>query len=423
MNSSGNELRDYLANVVAVALTDGSISPKEAAAIERIRADIKATKSDLNKATKLVEGGVHKVKKLGRFSAQISNLEAMIYVALVDGVLSEGESNIVGELAADIGLDQKQLDQITAETSAEIANDTIQVKCRSCAALISGGAKFCPSCGSPIPNSDAVEDQSSSYTIPQTGFAIEFGESNALNFQAALDHAKTSATFGSALKGNKCWYVAGWPKEAFDGVYKLANLLSGLRNRRLFLDGAEQPWDDVFQFSWCARQREQAYRPTEYCFGLDEKRLNPFGCKQLRMEWSGWSDWFSLGAFRNSGRKSGKPIWVFDKDKIRHQVNTNLFKFRFCPHLRAGLTESIIEALPDEVDPAADSDWEYKDSYDAVPGSVKIVENQGGEGFSMRVERDVFGVRPRGLNALRDILTLAFQNAGIEDLSVDDLVK
>lgn len=414
---------DYLANVVTVALADGAISPKEAAAIERVRGAIKATKTDLNKATKLVEGGVHKVRKFGKFSTQISNLEAMVYVALVDGVLSEGESDIIGELAADIGLEQKQLDQISTETSAEIANDMVQVKCPSCSALIAAEAKFCPSCGSPIPTSSHVETIGSSYTIPQTGFAIEFAESNALNFQAALDHAKTSATFGSALKGNKCWYVAGWPKEAFDGVYKLANLLSGLRNRRLFLDGAEQSWEDVFQFTWCARQREQAYRPTEYCFGLDEKRLNPFGCKQLRMEWAGWSDWFSLGTFRSSGRKSGKPVWIFDKDKIRHQVNTNLFRFRFCPHIRIGLIESIIEALPDEVDPAADSNWEYKDSYDAVPGSVKIVENQGGEGFSMRVEREVFGVRPRGLNALHDILTLAIQNAAIDDLNVDNLLK
>jgi uncharacterized tellurite resistance protein B-like protein len=417
------ELISYLANVIAVARADGSVSAKEATAIERIRSDLGAKKSDLNKALKLVEGSVHNVAKIGRLSLQVSNLEAMIYVALIDGTLSECESNIVGEFAADIGLEQKQLDQIALETEAAISAEAVQTKCSSCSAIIPATAKFCPGCGAAVVSTPTPEAQASVYAIPQQGFAIEFSESTSLNFQTALDFAKTAPSFTSALKGNKCWYVAGWPSECFEAVSNLANLLSGLRNRRLFVDGAERAWDDVFQFTWCAHQREQAYRPVEYCFGIDEKRINPFGCKQIRMEWSEWSDWFSFGSFRSSGRKSTSPIWVFDKDRIRHQANTNMFKFRYCPHMRSALIEAVIDALPDEVDPANDADWEFKNSYEAVPGSVKIIEKSGDENSPYRSEREVFGVHPRGIGALERLMTLAFRKAGIAGLNVPELLK
>jgi len=87
-------------------------------------------------------------------------------------------------------------------------------------------------------------------------------------------------------------------------VIKLAGLLSGLKNKKCYLDGEELDWDTLFGFVWCAGEREKAYRPIEYCFGKASKQLNPWGCIQAHMDWTEWANWFSYGRFEKQGSAS-----------------------------------------------------------------------------------------------------------------------
>jgi hypothetical protein len=79
--------------------------------------------------------------------------------------------------------------------------------------------------------------------------------------------------------------------------------------------------------------------------------------------------------------------------------------------------------LPQQVDATSDKNWEYSRSYDEVPGSVKIVEVKKEDGYTFKDEYFADGVRPKGLGNLKDLLTAAFKDAHITDVTVGQLVK
>jgi hypothetical protein len=202
----------------------------------------------------------------------------------------------------------------------------------------------------------------------------------------------------------------------------LVEALSGMRNRRVYFDGVEKQWDEVFGFAWCAAQRATAYRPVEYCFGKEENRINPWGCKQAQMDWTGWAGWFSYGRWEKVGFIGKKVQWRFDKERIRHELATNLFRFRFCPYLRKELAEAVLRHLPDTVLPESDANWQYNRQYEEVPGAIKVVEEERSDGFLYKNEFWSDGVRPKGLRVLADILSKALADIG-GDVSVQDLLK
>lgn len=217
--------------------------------------------------------------------------------------------------------------------------------------------------------------------------------------------------------------MACWPDHDFSGVCELAQSLGSLRNKKVYHSGAEVAWNELFGFLWCAEQRKSAYRPVEYCFGKDAKRINPWGCRQAEMDWTEWSQWFSYGQFRQTDPSKKSVVWVFDKARIRHELMTNLHQYRYCPHMRTALMEAVLDAIPDEVQVTADGPWKYNRAYEQVPGSIKIVEIKRQNGFEYKDQYYADGVQPRGPQALSGILRKAFAAAGVTDITAIDLLK
>jgi hypothetical protein len=79
--------------------------------------------------------------------------------------------------------------------------------------------------------------------------------------------------------------------------------------------------------------------------------------------------------------------------------------------------------LPDEVDISPKSAWKYSQSYEEVPGCIKIVEIERTGGIEYKNEYYADGVRPRGLGPLEDVLRKAFAEAGITDVTVAQIAK
>jgi hypothetical protein len=408
----------YLANVIFVANADGSPSPKKSAVLEEIRSAIGAKKGAFDSATKLARSTGFTLTKLDTFVAEASNIADIIYVSIVDGGLSEQEKKIISEVAKLSSLTDQQFVLLTREAIARTQSRESSITCPACKAEITGDPSFCPKCGAALNSTAAFEHRE----VPKEGYVIEFCESTSADFPAALRIAQTSPFFASSLRNKKTWYMAAWPREAFEEAIKLAELLSGLRNRRCYSDGSEVEWDELFGFVWCAEQRTRAYRPTEYCFGKDENRLNPWGCKQARLEWNEWARWFSYGRFERAGILR-TIVWVFDKARIRHELMTNLHRFRFCPHIRPKLIDAVLLALPDRVEVTNKGPWKYGQSHEEVPGSIKIVEKTKSDGFEFTNEFYADGVRPKGLGQIEEILRRAFLEAGITDINLMELTR
>lgn len=409
----------FLANIALVARADGTLSASELGQLEAIRKECGFKKGDFSAAVRLAESGNHTLTPVGTFADKVKNLEFVLRVAYADSDLDTAEVQLITDFCNRIGIHQEQLDKLAAEVLASLRQ--VGKLCPTCGSENSADSRFCAKCGA---NLDAKgQNIQVMFDIPQKGISIEFAESSAASFPKAIELAKTTNGYQTCQKNKKTWHLATFPSGALADALPLAGTLSGIRNRVLYIDGKEQQWDDVFGFIWCAAQRASAYRPVEYCFGKDENRFNPWGCKQIRMDWTEWASWFCYGKWEKSGFISSKVQWRFDKDRIRHEFATNLHRYRHCPHLNASLPEAILRYLPDVVVPNTDKNWDYHQRYEETPGAIKVIKKERSEGFTTSNEFWADGVRPMGLSALVDILAKAFRNVGIDPELVRTLTK
>ncbi len=400
----------YLGNLWLVARADKALSEREESVIAQVQKNLQAKRTLNAAAQKAVEAGGSSLKKVGTFASQVQNLEDMVSVALADSDLDQAEADVIASFCGLIGINQDQLDLITSQVSKRMKCLSATITCAKCGTQIDSAARFCPGCGAAVENR-APQSTALDFNIPAQGYAITFCESTAAGFAAALELAKQVGTVQSALRNKKTWYLVEIDRSRFVDVMRMARALSGIRNRAIYQDGQQMDWEEVFGFVWCANQRDQAYKPVEYCFGKDENRINPWGCKQARMDWTEWSNWFSFGRWERADALNRRNMWVFDKDRIRHDLATNLHRFRFCPYLHRRFIDAVVSAIPEKVEIVDDGPWKYNTTYQETPGSIKIVEKEGDGNFSYTREYYADGVRPRGLLPLRDILAKAFSTS------------
>jgi hypothetical protein len=406
----------YLSNLFAIAQADGAVTPKEIAAIEEIRAGIGAKKSAMNAAQNVAAAEKFVVKPLAGFIEQVNNIADMLFVAAIDGRFDASEELIVQTVCTSVELTQEQLRRMIADTLRRVEKSVLQITCQQCSTKVDGSARFCPSCGAAI-NVVQMSGAASDMKVPSNGYVIEFCESTAAGFPSALELAKQNESFQTCMRNKKTWYQVSWPETEFDRVLKLAGFLSGMRNRRCFQNGEERPWDEMFGCAWCVRERETAYRPAEYCFGKDEGRLNLWGCKQARMDWSDWAPWLSYGSFSKTLMGMGPYEWGFDKKRIRHELEANLFRFRNCPHLNFEFIEAVLEVFPASVCVEKSSDWTYSKSYEFAPGCIKIKEVEKTDFGSWTNEYFSDGMRPVGLSVFAEIIRGALAKVQRDDIT------
>jgi uncharacterized tellurite resistance protein B-like protein len=407
----------FLANMALVAHADGVLSSTELGQLEAARKELKLKKSDYNAALRLIQDGAYTLTPVGTFADQVKNLELILRVAYADDDLDQAELSLIQQFCQVIGIHEEQLERLRTEVLASLKNQGRV--CPSCGTENQDDSKFCSKCGTKLGGGSG--DVQVDFELPSSGVAIEFAESTAASFPKALQIAKETDGYQTCQKRNKAWYLAVFP--SLTEALPLVECLSRLRNRVLHIDGEEQQWDEVLGFAWCAAQRDAAYRPVEYCFGKDENRLNPWGCKQVGMDWTEWANWFCQGKWEKSGVLGRKAVWRFDKDRLRHELVSNLHRYRFCPHLKRDLAEAVVRHFPDLVEPDSDVNWDYHQSYEEVPGAIKVIQKERTAGFVYQNEFWADGVRPKGLAVLTSVLGKACKDLGMDQGFVRALLK
>jgi len=350
---------------------------------------------------------------MGRYSQQIGNLEDMVFLALADGAVQDAEKHTIIAFAREIGTTQEQVDRITAEAAARVKAQNSGIACARCGMQSPAAARFCPGCGAPLQPAASAVATRLAFEYPSSGVAIEFSESTAVSFAEALQQAQVSPIFQEILRSRKRWYLAGWPSGKVGDTLPLIRCLKGMRNRKVYVDGEEHSWDEVFGFLWCLEERSASYRPVEHCFGMEEKRPNLWGCRQLSMEWTAWADWFSYGRFVS------KDVFCFDKERITHELDVHLHKVRYCPYIRSRLIGAALKHLPDRVRVAEHEGWAYKESYQQTPNSIRVVTRETESGMTITNEFYSDGVTPVGFVVARAVLCKALAESGVNDVDVN----
>lgn len=133
------------------------------------------------------------------------------------------------------------------------------------------------------------------------------------------------------------------------------------------------------------------------------------------MDWSKWARWFSYGKFKPAGLLKSGYVFAFDKDRIRHELNVNLFRVRFCPHLNQALLNAVLAELPNEVEVSANGDWNFKEDFDDTPGAISVKVKIVEDGYSYTKEFKSSGVEPRNPEIGIAILRKALQRIGADN--------
>lgn len=275
-----------------------------------------------------------------------------------------------------------------------------RIACPTCSYGNEGNSKFCQECATPLQTSgdkinagvrepDGVID-SGPGKAPD-GITVEFSYSTSASFDLALQEAQKFPAFQQIGEGKKSIYRVGLSSAELDSAIDLLEFLKGWRHRAVYVDGKKTLWDSVFIYNWCYQNRKASYKPEFYCFGYEDVyAVNPWGCVQARMPFTDFAEWFRWGRWTN---RDGE--WEFDKERIRHELQVNLFKFRFCPAINLKLVDGALGALPDRVNPKFDRDWEYDERWE---GPITINLSGPSESHEVRI-----GVKPKGTEALKKI--------------------
>jgi len=274
-------------------------------------------------------------------------------------------------------------------------------KCPKCGYDNEPNAHFCQNCGSQLQKiklSIAEQERTikdiETTPIPEKGITIEFPFSSSQTFEFAVEEARKHSSFMQLGEGKKAIYRITYNQEEMEAATKLAEQMKGWRSRTIYIDGTKATWDSVFSFLWCYQKKQASYKPEFYCFGYEnEWQYNIWGCIQSQLAFRN-EEWFCWGKFIDN-----KGTWQFDRDRIHHELEKNLYPYRFCPAFDQSRLEEIFNAFPNEVNPNKDKDWKFVESWDEeAPGIVVTIKRYG---FNEQVI--LRGVCPKGFGALKEI--------------------
>ncbi|MBR3087322.1 MAG: hypothetical protein IKH04_13075 [Kiritimatiellae bacterium] len=401
----------FIANILSVVQSDGSIHPAEAAQCEEIRRHFGFSKTEWGNAEKLLRKPGFEVRPTGTFADNVVNLEMMLRVACADGDTSAAEADSITGFCAAVGVTQEQLDTLYQGVLAEVSAHPAH--CPKCGAEVPVGAQFCPSCGCAVAAGEASVRVK--FDIPAEGVAITFAESECAGFQDIYAQASATPGFQECARGKKTWYMATFPKRSAE-LLGFARKVTAIRNRELYIDGRKTEWAEALPYELvvCAEARDGAYDPVCHCFGKDDgdnDELNPVGCRLLGLEWGRYDyggEWARMGQWQKTA--SGTS-WRFDKERIRHHLLEKARSALMCPYFNPEAINRFLELLPDTVDPKHDPEWGYHHVYGGNhPGAVHVIVQKYENGFSF--DDDFYSDGPfcRGFGFFREALKGIYGN-------------
>jgi hypothetical protein len=217
---------------------------------------------------------------------------------------------------------------------------------------------------------------------------IEFDHSPSPRFKFALEEARKHLSFHQEGKT----YSVTFSRQGIDSIHRLIECLLNFRNKRIYIDGQEKPWQEVFNYFWCYHLRKKAYNPAQYCHGDSRQfpAFNLWGCIQAKMPMGDNEEWLRYG-----GMDSDKKTFIFNKKQIGHYLKSNTDDFQFCPALNLERMIQILESFPESVNPSIDKDWKY------IGQSIKSLFV--GIGLRDTEEFEICGVCPASTKAIENI--------------------
>jgi len=279
------------------------------------------------------------------------------------------------------------------------------VICKKCSYLNEPNSKYCQECGTALfekykvsePKSKKIEEIKIEIPSPPlTGITIEFPYSSAQSFVFAVDEAKKFDTFEQFGNDKKAIYRINVIEDDLYKTKELLEHLKGWRKKTVYHNGQKVMWDSMFSFQYCYEHKLASFKPEYYCIGFEnEYDFNLWGCMRVEMPFVEHANWFTFGKWLNN-----KGDWIFDNERIKHELAKNIHYCKFCPAINLDLIQDILTAIPDIVNPSKNKNWKFKETF-SNDGTNILTSTIKEYGFERTVNYN--GVSPNGKMFIKDI--------------------
>jgi uncharacterized tellurite resistance protein B-like protein len=450
----------YMANVLSIASVGGGIDDTEANVLRQIARKLEVNQDILDDAKTLLGGGSYRMQLPSLPADRMANLTDMVTVALADGEVKAREAAPIEKLAGVLGLAQADVDMMVARARNQLhrmREDKSPPK-RSAPKQASKPAPP-PLPGKPKPKPPPRPVQEAPPPRPRPkparraerpkppkpaprrakarkpepppppppaipepppaperpaqptasgwragpGVSIAFrGKGEALD--ACIEIALAAPNAGDHQSGGVAWHHATWPLAQLTDAVSLAEAALSLTDRKVYIDGKEKKWDDVFGFRACALGREKSEHPVEYCFGNEASGINPCGCRLLNFDWEKSAEWLTRGAFEND------DLYRFDKAALGQMLESGLERVRHCPYLNPEQARAMLQALPDAIH--AWGAWSHRE---ASPGNMEVQAvnvTESLHGCAVMATKQVDGIAPTSARSAIRLIKAAARKCG-----------
>lgn len=361
------ELIVYVANVLAVAAADGDVSAAEAGAMRAVLARLGADERLLSDARELMDRQApYELEALDDPADCMHNIEDMVLMSLADGDVNPAESGPLEAFLSDLGFAQADMDLIVQRVRSRLRELGLAVPegyPRGAARSAYGPPPLLPICRPKPPLPDGTRPGSrvrppspARATPPNSRPAARPARGQGLPPQAAQPPSPAPAAEAAPARGNAPPPAAPAPPpaEVTPPPAAVTRPAGG---------GSYDP-PSAASLTVCAGIRRQSAHGACYCFGLNDRPLNPWGCRLLAMDWTADADWLRLGHFRDG------DTFVFDREAIGERLQSRLAAVAGCPFLLRRFAGQALSALPSRA--TTSGRWRHHRSGAAVPDSLTV---------------------------------------------------
>jgi len=238
------------------------------------------------------------------------------------------------------------------------------------------------------------------------GLTIAFrGKGQALD--ACIMLALAAPKSGDHERQGAAWHHATWPLAQLADAVPLAEKALLLVDRKVYIDGSEKDWDEIFGFAACARGREESEHPLEYCFGNEASGINPCGCRLLGFGWGGSAEWLTKGMFEDD------HLYRFDKAALRQLLEERLERVHLCPHLHPELARAMLQALPDAIH--AWGAWSHREAPSGSREAQSVSVSESVHGCAVMATKRVDGIAPTSARSAIRLIKAAARKCGVRE--------
>ncbi|GAK59051.1 hypothetical protein U27_06027 [Candidatus Vecturithrix granuli] len=218
-----------------------------------------------------------------------------------------------------------------------------------------------------------IEPDSKTKWVDRGWYVItEFERTASINFQRAVELAKTSPRFTPLMdERNVLIYRNLYRAQDLLQFQQMVKLIKNWKGAKLYLKGERIEFEMLDSGIQCyihtVLEPQFQERSSEGCRQFDPKVFPFSGCLGCRrshvgMTWNASTlpdqlAWFAFGKVDQNG------VYLVHKDELEGAALGDLFEYRSCPLFNVESLREFVQQLPGRIDPRKDREWQYNPKY------------------------------------------------------------